>query len=113
MSKELGVTTKKEENFSDWYVEIIKKSGLMDYSDVSGCMIFRPLAYSLWENVKNEVDRRFKKIGIENVYFPLFIPEKLLEQEAEHFEGFTPEVAWVTETGNSKLEERLAIRPTS
>ncbi|MFB6075648.1 MAG: proline--tRNA ligase [Candidatus Aenigmatarchaeota archaeon] len=113
MSEELGITTKKEENFSEWYVEIIRKSELMDYSDVSGCMIFRPLAYSLWENVKNEVDKRFKEIGIENVYFPIFIPERLLEEEAEHFEGFSPEVAWVTETGSSELDERLAVRPTS
>lgn len=113
MSEELGITTKKDENFSEWYQEVIQKSELMDYSQVSGCMIFRPFSYSIWEKIKREVDKRFKTLGIENAYFPIFIPESLLEKEGEHFEGFTPEVAWVTHTGSSKLEERLAIRPTS
>ncbi len=113
MSQDQGITVSKEEDISEWYQEVILKSELADYSGVSGCMVYRPLAYSIWEKVREEVDKRFKEIGIENAYFPLFIPESLLEKEAEHFEGFTPEVAWVTEAGESELNERLAIRPTS
>lgn len=113
MSEEQGITVSKEENISEWYQELIVKSNLADYSSVSGCIVYRPLAYSIWERVKEEVDKRFKEIGIENAYFPSLIPESLLEKEAEHFQGFTPEVAWVTEAGNSELNERLAIRPTS
>ena len=111
-SKE-GLTIKKEENFSEWFAQMVVKSGLADYSSISGCIIFRPLSYEIWEKIKEECDKKFKKIGIKNVYFPLLIPEKLFSKEQEHVEGFTPEVAWVTETGNSKLKERLAIRPTS
>jgi len=113
MSKELGLTVKKTENFDEWYVQIILKSELADYSAVSGCMIFRPDAYFIWEQIQKLTDENFKKSGIKNVYFPLFIPEKLLAKEKEHVEGFSPEVAWVTQVGNSKLDERLAIRPTS
>ncbi len=113
MSEELGITTKKEEDIGEWYREVITKSGMADYTSVSGCIVFRPLSYKIWNKVKEEVDRRFKDIGIENAYFPLFIPEKLLEKEAEHFEGFSPEVAWVTRAGSSELDENLAVRPTS
>ncbi len=113
MSEELGITTKKEEDPAEWYREVVIKSGLADYSSVGGCIVFKPRSYSIWEKVRKEIDRRFHDIGIENAYFPLFIPEKLLEKEAEHFEGFTPEVAWVTRAGSSDLDERLAIRPTS
>ncbi len=113
MSEELGITTKKEEDVGEWYREVITKSGLADYTSVSGCIVFKPLSYSIWEKVRQEMDRRFKDIGIENAYFPLFIPEKLLEKEAEHFDGFNPEVAWVTRTGSSELDEKLAVRPTS
>lgn len=112
MSKK-GITAKKEENFSEWYTQVILKSEMMDYTSVSGCMVYRPLAYEIWQKVKREVDKRFKKIGIRNCYFPVFIPEHLLEKEAEHFKGFSPEVAWVTHAGDSELGERLAIRPTS
>lgn len=110
---EKGMTARKAENFSEWYTEALIKSGFMDYSDVSGAMVFRPFSYGMWELFSREVDKEFKKVGIENVYFPMFIPEKLLKKEAAHFEGFNPEVAWVTETGNEKLAERLAVRPTS
>ena len=103
----------KKENFSEWYTEVVQKAELADYSSVSGCLIYRPYSYSIWEMIVAETDKRFKKIGIKNAYFPLFIPEKLLMKEAKHFAGFTPEVAWVTHAGNSKLDERLAIRPTS
>ncbi|MFH1229569.1 MAG: proline--tRNA ligase [Candidatus Aenigmatarchaeota archaeon] len=113
MSEELGLTVKKAENFDEWYIQVILKSGLADYSDVSGCMILRPDAYFIWEQIQKFTDAEFKNIGIKNVYFPLFIPEKLLNKEKEHVEGFSPEVAWVTQAGNSKLDERLAVRPTS
>jgi len=108
-----GITTSKEKNFSEWYVEVLRKSEFVESSDVSGALIFRPSAYAAWELLSSAVDKEFKKSGIENVYFPLFIPEKYLKKEAEHFEGFSPEVAWVTEAGKSKLDERLAVRPTS
>ncbi len=108
-----GITAKKEENFSEWYVQVLTKSNFVDYSDVSGTLIFRPAAYAAWEVISRATDAEFKKAGIENVYFPLFIPERFLEKEKEHFKGFTPEVAWVTEAGNTKLKERLAVRPTS
>jgi prolyl-tRNA synthetase len=108
-----GLTVKKEENFSEWFTQLIIKSELADYSSVSGCIIFRPKAYQIWEKIKKSCDKEFKKIGVQNCYFPLFIPEKTFEKEKEHVKGFAPEVAWVTQAGNTKLKERLAIRPTS
>jgi prolyl-tRNA synthetase len=108
-----GLTIKKEENFSEWYQQLIIKSELADYSSVSGCIVFRPASYAIWEKVQGVIDKSFKKIGIKNVYFPLFISESTLSKEQEHVEGFIPEVAWVTHAGNTKLNEKLAIRPTS
>ena len=113
MSEEMGITVKKKENFDEWYIQTILRSELADYSDVSGCLIFRPDAYFIWEQIQKLTDDEFKRIGIKNVYFPLFIPEKLLNKEKEHVEGFSPEVAWVTYAGSRELDERLAIRPTS
>jgi len=113
MSEELGLTVKKSENFDEWYVQVILKSEIADYSDVSGCMILRPDAYFIWEQIQKITDDNFKKAGIKNVYFPLFIPEKFLVKEKDHVKGFSPEVAWVTHAGDRKLDERLAIRPTS
>ncbi|HLC65933.1 MAG TPA: proline--tRNA ligase [Candidatus Nanoarchaeia archaeon] len=115
MKKEtnVGITVKKEDDFSEWYTQVILKSGLADYSAVSGCIVFRPLAYAIWERVMKLTDERIKKIGVENAYFPMFIPESLLAKEEAHVKGFTPEVAWVTEGGHTKLGERLAVRPTS
>jgi prolyl-tRNA synthetase family I len=110
---EEGLTIKKEENFSEWYQQLIIKSELADYTDVSGCIVFRPGSFQVWEKIKEECDKRFKKLGIKNCYFPLFIPEKAFKKEQEHVEGFIPEVAWVTQAGNTKLNEKLAIRPTS
>jgi prolyl-tRNA synthetase len=107
-----GITAEKDE-FSEWFTQIMLKAELADYTSVSGCIVFKPRAYAIWEKIKEESDKRFKKIGVQNVYFPLFIPEKTLMKEAEHFKGFTPEVAWITHAGDSKLNERLAIRPTS
>lgn len=115
MAKETqaGLTAKKEENFSEWYQQLIIKSDLADYTSVSGCMVFKPKSWMIWEKIRDACDKEFKKQEIKNVYFPLFIPEKLLTKEEEHVKGFAPEVAWVTHAGNKKLNERLAIRPTS
>jgi len=113
MSKQEGITVKKDQDFSEWYTQVIIKSDLADYSPVSGCIIFKPSSYSLWEKIKEVADKRFKKLGIKNVYFPLLIPESLLKKESTHIKGFSPEVAWVTHAGDTKLDERLAIRPTS
>ncbi len=112
-AKSLGITAKKDKDFSEWYSQLIMKSELVDYTSVSGCFAFRPYGYAIWEKIVAEVDSRLKKMGVKNVYFPLFIPEKLLKKEQQHVKGFAPEVAWVTEAGNTKLDERLAVRPTS
>ena len=108
-----GVTVRKDKDFSEWYTQVITKADLADYSPVSGCIIFKPYAYAIWEKIVSVVDGYIKAMGVQNAYFPLFIPEKLLNKEKAHVEGFSPEVAWVTHAGKSKLEERLAIRPTS
>jgi prolyl-tRNA synthetase len=110
--KSLGITAEKDD-FSEWFTQLMIKADLADYSDVSGCIIFKPSSYEIWEKIKQEVDKRFKVLGIRNSYFPLLIPEKLLMKEKEHVEGFSPEVAWVTRAGNSELSEKLAVRPTS
>ncbi len=103
----------KEEAFSQWYIDVVKKADLADYTVVKGCMVIKPYGYALWENMQHCLDQRIKATGHKNAYFPIFIPESLLKKEAEHVAGFAPEVAWVTQGGNQKLEERLAVRPTS
>ena len=103
----------KAENISRWYSAVWQLAQLADYSPVRGCMVIRPYGFSLWENMVERLDARFKATGHRNAYFPLFVPERLLIREAEHVEGFAPQVAWVTEAGGKKLNERLAIRPTS
>ena len=108
-----GVTVKKAQDFSEWYVEVILKSGFADYAPVKGCMIIREDAYAVWEKIQETFNQRIKATGHRNVYFPMFIPESLLKKEAEHFAGFTPEVAWISQGGDTELEERVAIRPTS
>ena len=105
--------TPRDVDFSQWYTDVILKSQLVDYAPVRGCMIMRPYGYAIWERIREEMDKRFKETGHENVYMPMLIPESLLLKEAEHVEGFAPEVAWVTQGGSEKLQERLAIRPTS
>jgi len=105
--------TSKEKDFSQWYVDVVRKTELADYTTIKGCMVIRPYGYGLWENMQAGLDRRIKETGHKNAYFPLFIPESLLKKEAEHVKGFAPELAWVTEGGSQKLEERLAVRPTS
>ncbi len=103
----------QDDNFSQWYNQIVRKAELADYAPVRGCMIIRPYGYAIWENLQRQLDARFKETGVENAYFPLLIPRSFLEREAEHVEGFAPEVAWVTRGGGEELEEPLAIRPTS
>ncbi|NIO21930.1 MAG: proline--tRNA ligase [Candidatus Aenigmarchaeota archaeon] len=101
----------KTKDFSEWYNQVVQKSGLADYAPISGCMILRPYSYSVWEKIRTWFDREIKRTGVENAYFPIFIPERFLKKEAEHFEGFVPEVAWIDKTDES--EERYALRPTS
>ncbi len=105
--------TSMEEDFAQWYTDVVKKAELIDYSSVKGCMIIKPDGYAIWENIQAELDRRFKETGVENVYMPMFIPESLLNKEKDHVEGFAPEVAWVTHGGTNPLQERLCVRPTS
>ncbi len=113
--KEALVTeiTPQSEDFSRWYLDVVRRAELADYSPVKGCMVIRPYGYAIWELLQQALDRRLKATGHVNAYFPLFIPESLLMREAEHVEGFAPEVAWVTRGGTEELEEKLAIRPTS
>jgi prolyl-tRNA synthetase len=103
----------KSEDFSKWYVEIIRKTELADYAPMKGMMVIRPYGYAIWENIQKLLDRRIKETGHQNAYFPLFIPESALQKEMAHLKGFAPEVAWVTQGGQEVLEERLAVRPTS
>src|SRR5205814_9796062 len=103
----------QDDNFSLWYNQLVRKAELADYAPVRGCMIIRPYGYAIWENVQHFLDARFKETGVLNAYFPLLIPRSFLEREAEHVEGFAPELAWVTRGGGEELEEPLAIRPTS
>jgi prolyl-tRNA synthetase len=107
-----GIVADKDD-FSEWFAELMIKADLADYTDVSGCIVFKPNSYEIWQKIQQLVDERFRKIGVRNSYFPLFIPEKYLNKEKEHVEGFSPEVAWVEKAGDSKLNERLAVRPTS
>ena len=102
-----------EEDFARWYTDIVIKAGLADYTDTKGCIAIRPYGYAIWENIQNYTDKKFKETGVKNAYFPVLIPENLLQKEKDHVEGFAPEVAWVTEAGGEKLEEKYCIRPTS
>ena len=105
--------TAMDEDFAQWYTDIVKKAELCDYASVKGCMVIKPAGYAIWENIQAELDKRFKATGVQNCYMPLFIPESLLDKEKDHVEGFAPEVAWVTQGGLEPLQERLCVRPTS
>ena len=105
--------TPQSDDFPGWYNDVVLRAELADYSPVRGCMVIRPYGYAIWESMRDELDRHIKRTGHENVYFPLFVPRSLLEKEAEHVEGFNPQVAWVTHAGGKELDEWLAIRPTS
>ena len=105
--------TSMEEDFAQWYTDVVKKAELCDYSSVKGCMVIKPAGYAIWEQIQQQLDAEFKKTGVENVYMPMFIPESLLQVEKDHVEGFAPEVAWVTHGGLEPLQERMCVRPTS
>ena len=105
--------TSMDVDFAQWYTDVVKKAELADYSGVKGCMVIRPYGYAIWENIQRIMDTEFKKLGHENVYMPMFIPESLLQREKDHVEGFAPECAWVTVGGQNTLPERLCVRPTS
>ena len=111
--KMVEAITSMDEDFAQWYTDVVKKAELADYAGVRGCMIVRPYGTALWENIRDDLDARFKALGHENVMMPLFIPESLLQKEKDHVEGFAPEVAWVTHGGEEELQERLCVRPTS
>ena len=113
MSKEVGITVSKNEDFSEWYTQIIIKAELADYAPVKGLIVLRPDGYSIWESIKESLDKKLKETGHRNGFLPILIPESLLGKEKEHFEGFNPEVFWVTHSGESELGDRLALRPTS
>ncbi len=105
--------TSMEEDFAQWYTDVVIKAELIDYTSVKGCMVIKPAGYAIWELIQRQLDDRFKETGVENVYLPMFIPESLLQKEKDHVEGFAPEVAWVTQGGLEPLQERLCVRPTS
>ncbi|MCR5716972.1 MAG: proline--tRNA ligase [Lachnospiraceae bacterium] len=111
--KMVEAITSMDEDFAQWYTDVVKKAELIDYTSVKGCMVIRPAGYAIWERIQAELDRRFKETGVQNVYLPMFIPESLLQKEKDHVEGFAPEVAWVTYGGLQPLQERLCVRPTS
>ena len=105
--------TNIEDDFAQWYTDVVRKAELADYTDTKGCIAIRPYGYAIWENIQNYADKLFKDVGVTNLYMPVLIPESMLEKEKDHVEGFAPEVAWVTMGGGEELEERLCIRPTS
>jgi len=113
VSKEIGITVKKDEDISEWYTQLVLKAELADYYAIKGFMVLRPYGYAIWEAIREYLDGKLKQSGHSNAYFPLLIPESSLKKEAEHFTGFTPQVFWVTRTGESELSEKLAVRPTS
>ena len=111
--KMVEAITSMEEDFAQWYTDVVKKAELIDYTSVKGCMVIKPAGYAVWELIQQQLDIRFKEAGVQNVYLPMFIPESLLQKEKDHVEGFAPEVAWVTHGGLQPLQERLCVRPTS
>ena len=111
--KKVEASTSREVDFAQWYTDVVKKADLIGYTSVKGCTVLKPAGFAIWENMKNELDRRFKATGVQNVYLPMFIPESLLQKEKDHVEGFAPEVAWVTHGGENELQERMCVRPTS
>ena len=113
MSKEIGITVSKSENFSEWYLQVVLKTELVDYGPVKGLIVLRPDGYSIWESIKESLDKKLKDTGHKNGFLPVLIPQSLLSKEKEHFDGLNPEVFWVTHSGNSKIGDKLALRPTS
>ena len=113
MSKEVGITVSKNGNFSEWYLQVVLKTELVDYGPVKGLIVLRPDGYSIWESIKESLDKKLKDTGHKNGFLPVLIPQSLLSKEKEHFDGLNPEVFWVTHSGNSKIGDKLALRPTS
>jgi len=113
LSKEVGITVSKSENFSEWYTQVVIKAELADYAPVKGLIVLRPDGYSIWESIKESLDKKLKETGHRNGFLPILIPESLLAKEKKHFEGFNPEVFWVTHSGDSEIGDKLALRPTS
>ena len=113
MSKEIGITVTKNDDFSEWYTQVVLKAELADYAPVKGLIVLRPDGYSIWESIRSALDEKFRKEGIRNGFLPVLIPESLLGKEKKHFAGFKPEAFWVTHSGNNEIGDRLALRPTS
>ncbi len=113
MNKEVGITASKNDDFSEWYTQVVIKAELADYAPVKGLIVLRPDGYSIWESIKESLDKKLKETGHRNGFLPVLIPESLLSKEKKHFEGFNPEVFWVTHSGDSEIGDRLALRPTS
>jgi prolyl-tRNA synthetase len=113
LNKEVGITTSKNDDFSEWYTQVVIKAELVDYAPVKGLIVLRPDGYSIWESIKESLDKKLKETGHRNGFLPVLIPESLLSKEKKHFEGFNPEVFWVTHSGDSEIGDRLALRPTS
>ena len=111
--KMVEAITSMDEDFTQWYTDVVKKAELADYSSVKGCIVYEPYGYAIWENIQHEMDVRFKKLGVRNVCMPMLIPESLLQKEKDHIDGFAPECAVVTQGGGEDLSEKLYIRPTS
>ena len=111
--KMVKAITSRDVDFAQWYTDVVREAKLCDYSSVKGCLNYLPSGYAIWEMIQADLDRRFKETGVKNVSLPMLIPESLLQKEADHIEGFAPEVAWVTHGGMERLQEKLCIRPTS
>jgi prolyl-tRNA synthetase len=111
--KDLGISVKQTEDFSEWYVQCVIKGELVDYAPVKGFIALKPYGYAIWEIIKSSIDAELKKTGHQNGFLPILIPESLISKEQQHFSGFEPEVFWVTKSGNNELSDRLAVRPTS
>ena len=109
----VGITVSKDEDFSEWYTQVVLKAKLADYAPVKGLIVLRPDGYSIWESLRTTFDKKFARNGIRNGFLPILIPESLLGKEQKHFAGFNPEVFWVTHSGTNEIGDRLALRPTS
>lgn len=111
--KVIGITAKKNDDFSEWFSQVVEKAGLADYISAKGFIVLKPYGYAIWESIREYLDKKLKETGHNNGFLPCLIPESILNKEEDHFKGFSPEVFWVTHSGDSELNEKLALRPTS